>query len=51
MLFGVNISIGIISSLVIAIGGQVFGISSLSWSAIIYSGGVFTFILSSRSSL
>ena len=45
VLFGVNVGIGIVSSLVIAVGGQVLGIFSLSWSAIIYSGGVFTFIL------
>ena len=45
VLVGINLCIGIVSSLVIAVGGQLLGITPLHWSNIVYSAIVFTLIL------
>jgi methyl-accepting chemotaxis protein/ABC-type sugar transport system substrate-binding protein len=45
VLMGFDFCIGIVSSLVIAVGGQLLGIAPLHWLNIVYSGSVFTLIL------
>jgi methyl-accepting chemotaxis protein/ABC-type sugar transport system substrate-binding protein len=45
VLLGINISIGIVSSLIIVVGEQLFGIAPLNWANILYFGSVFTLIV------